>query len=244
MLIGEPPPTAADLHFRLFGIPVRVHPFFWLVSLLLASGGKEVDPASALVWVGAVFVSILVHELGHAFAARAHGWAPWITLYGMGGLALYRPTYHSARSSIAISAAGPAAGFLFAGVVVAAVLAAGHRVSLQWDLIPIRFEGFDNAGLNALVSALLVINIYWGIINLFPVYPLDGGRISRELLMSVNATRGTAWSLWVSTACAAALAAWALSERSYFMAFMFGYLSYASFATLQAYSDGGGGRRW
>jgi stage IV sporulation protein FB len=66
MLIGEPPPTQADLHFRLFGIPVRVHPFFWVATLFLGMAGKTADPVNTLIWVAVVFVSILVHEFGHA----------------------------------------------------------------------------------------------------------------------------------------------------------------------------------
>src|SRR6185295_15431809 len=76
MLIGEPPPTQADIHFRLFGIPVRVHPFFWIVTLILGMGGFRsgpADPVETFVWVAVVFVSILVHELGRATMQRVYG---------------------------------------------------------------------------------------------------------------------------------------------------------------------------
>ena len=92
-MLGEPPQTQYDLRFQILGIPVRVHPFFWLVVVVLGlSGGAKTTPAELLIWAGCVFVSILVHELGHAAAALAHGWRPWITLYGFGGLASYQPT--------------------------------------------------------------------------------------------------------------------------------------------------------
>ena len=86
MLLGEPAPTQADLHFRIFGFPVRVHPLFWVVTVLLGLQGRA-DPFETLVWVGVVFVSILVHELGHATLERTFGGHPWITLYSFGGLA-------------------------------------------------------------------------------------------------------------------------------------------------------------
>ncbi|HEX5472325.1 MAG TPA: hypothetical protein VFW73_10580, partial [Lacipirellulaceae bacterium] len=73
MLIGEPPPTQVDLHFRLLGFPVRVHPFFWITTLLLGMGGGPADPVQTLVWVAVVFVSILFHELGHATLQRTFG---------------------------------------------------------------------------------------------------------------------------------------------------------------------------
>ena len=110
MILNEPPRSQYDLNFSLLGIPVRVHPLFWLVAVLLGIRGNE-DPVPILIWVGVVFVSILVHELGHALTARWYGWEPWITLHSFGGLASYRPTFHDPTSRIVITLAGPGAGF-------------------------------------------------------------------------------------------------------------------------------------
>src|ERR1043166_8856978 len=99
--------------------------------------GVITSPVDLMIWVAVVFVSILIHELGHALVARAHGWQPWITLYGMGGLASYQPTRHDTRSQILISAAGPAAGFAFIAVILAIVHASGHRVHfVQLGILP------------------------------------------------------------------------------------------------------------
>ncbi|MBL9123796.1 MAG: M50 family metallopeptidase, partial [Planctomycetaceae bacterium] len=124
MLFVEPPRTQFDLNFSVLGIPVRVHPLFWLVCLLL---GGDRDVSSALRWVGVVFVSILVHELGHALVARSYGANPWITLYSFGGLASYRGARTDTKSSIAIILAGPMAGFLFAAFLVVAIIATRHQ---------------------------------------------------------------------------------------------------------------------
>src|SRR6478736_1555485 len=129
MLLSEPAPTRGDIHFRLFGIPVRVHPMFWLVAVILGAGSfgrGEVDPVDALVWVVVMFASILVHELGHATMQRAYGGNPWITLYGMGGLASCNDCDRSPRSQIIISLAGPIAGFLLATVIILALRLSGH----------------------------------------------------------------------------------------------------------------------
>src|SRR5215510_6526401 len=131
MLIGEPPPTQADLHFRIFGFPVRVHPYFWVVSLIMGMGGLgsgKADPKEVLIWVIVVFVSILVHELGHTFTQRHFGGHPWITLYGMGGLASCNDCDRSPRSQIIISLAGPIAGFLLATVVILMLRVTGHAI--------------------------------------------------------------------------------------------------------------------
>ena len=120
MLLGEPARTAGDLNFSLFGIPVRVHPFFWLITLFLGPIRSQRPDIlyAVLAWILAVFISILIHELGHALVQRAYGYRPWITLYGLGGLASYDPAaVYQPRGSptvrqILISAAGPGAGFL------------------------------------------------------------------------------------------------------------------------------------
>lgn len=247
-MLGEPPQTQYDLRFQLFGIPVRVHPIFWLVAVLLGIRGRETPPLALLIWVGCVFVSILVHELGHAVAIRAHGWRPWITLYGFGGLASYQPTRHDARSQILISAAGPAAGFLFIAFVMAAVQASGHTVQLFPDpdasnLLPpwAAFEIFDSFNVNVLVFYLWQINILWGLLNLLPIYPLDGGQIMRELCLNSNRSRGIEQSLWISIVVSAGVAILAILQfRDLFLALMFGYLAYTNYATLQSFTGRGG----
>ena len=82
-LLDEPPPSRSDIHFVLFGFPVRIHPLFWLMALVLGynSGAQEVA-----AWVVAVLIAILVHEWGHALAMRSYGLRPSITLHGLGGV--------------------------------------------------------------------------------------------------------------------------------------------------------------
>ncbi|MEN1681648.1 MAG: site-2 protease family protein [Planctomycetota bacterium] len=186
MPFADPSPTPADLNFRLLGFPVRVHPFFWIVCLLLGPG----EPERAVLWFAAVFVSILVHELGHAVLQRHWGGRPSIILYGFGGLASAPGVRDTPWRQIAISLAGPGAGFVLAALVY---LVAPQVVSISPMLA-------------TLASFLLAINIFWGIFNLLPIYPLDGGRVSREVFtMVLRPDRGIVVSLWVSMiACAIA----------------------------------------
>ena len=78
-MFGTVAPTPFDLKFSIFGIPVRVHPLFWLVSVIMQWNVH--DPRTTLIWVVCVFVSILIHELGHALTAKSYGWPPHIVLY-------------------------------------------------------------------------------------------------------------------------------------------------------------------
>jgi Zn-dependent protease len=254
MLIGEPPPTQADLHFRVFGFPIRVHPFFWVITFLL--GSKADEPTEIFIWVAVVFVSILVHELGHAILQRHYGGHPRITLYSFGGLASCSDCDRSPRSQLAILFAGPLAGFLFAAVVLLAIKLAGHNAGFaisgsMEELVeahrayPINlvgslyafFQPFESRVLSLVLIQLIYVNIAWGLLNLLPVYPLDGGQISRELFTLGNPRSGVIQSLQLSIGVAALLAAYFLVHERYYTGLMFGYLAYANFQTLQAYRN-------
>ncbi len=106
VILVEPPRSAWDVHFRLFGVPVRVHPFFWLVTLLIAAR-PQVEAADAIIFVIASFVSILIHELGHAAAIAYYGWRPRITLYSLGGLASYDREYSDTFESYSGNSGAP-----------------------------------------------------------------------------------------------------------------------------------------
>jgi len=244
MLIGEPPRSQADIHFTLFGFPIRVHPFFWVITVILGLRTHK-DPVEMLIWVAAVFVSILIHELGHALTIRFYGGDCWITLYGMGGLASSNWVHRTTRQQVLISAAGPAAGFALAAILLAAVRSSGHDVWFTGEvLLPFFFDRFDSPHLYLFLRDMLFINFAWGILNLLPIYPLDGGQIARELLVHQNPGRGIIQSLWLSVFTAGCLVVFGLTRESLFMAFMFGFLGYQSYATLQAYTGRGGGRGW
>jgi stage IV sporulation protein FB len=256
VLLGEPERTQLDLNFSLFGFPVRVHPFFWVIGVLL--GPINTELGFILVRVVAFFVAILVHELGHAIAMRAYGFRPWITLYGLGGLTSCNEgrAYHVRGSGplrqILISAAGPGAGFALAAVAIGLIAVFTRRmITFEWG----GTYGFEITSIpiaslwgRLLVDYLLFISIVWGIVNLLPVYPLDGGQIAREVLLTANPRDGIRQSLLLSMFAAAGVAVLVLGRsiqasggrfdlRMLFVPALFGYLAYASYATLQAYTN-------
>lgn len=229
VLFVDPPRTQFDLNFSLLGIPVRVHPLFWLVCLVL---GGDRDVGNALRWVGVVFVSILVHEMGHALVARNYGANPWITLYGFGGLASYRGARTDTKSSIAITLAGPMAGFLFAGAIVAVIIATRHQFEF-FDFLIGSGDPIENYNVRNVIFQLLFVNLFWGLVNLLPVFPLDGGQISMELFQVVNPREGAAQALWLSVIVGATIAAASfILLQDYFLALFFGYMAYNSYALL------------
>jgi Zn-dependent protease len=173
---------------HIFGIPVRFDyrwfiVFFlsvWLIAVNLNRGGmwvgqvKLLPVSTAVAWSLAVittlalFLSVLGHELSHALMARAEGIEiEEIVLHPFGGLARLRNEPESPQAEFRIAVAGPAASFLIA--VVTFLL-----------LLPAMLSGYSKvAGVLLLLSAG---NLLLAVFNLFPGYPLDGGRVLRAIL--------------------------------------------------------------
>lgn len=190
-------PTPFDLHFRLFGFPVRVSPWFWLVSALLGDFIlNKYGLLYLLVWIACVFVSILLHELGHAFAARWFGSPARIDLIAFGGLASYAHPPRAGWRRMLIALAGPAAGFLLAGAIYGSNEAAPWRESSDFALRTYSF--------------LIWINLFWNCVNLLPIWPLDGGKVCRELAYMAGARNPDAIAYGVSMVVAGLLAVWGL----------------------------------
>lgn len=241
MILGEPPNTEYDLKFKLGTIPVRVHPYFWLVTLLMGLNSRATSVMIAL-WIAAVFVSILLHELGHALAARYFGWPPRIVLHGFGGLAIFQPRRRDPRADLLISLAGPAAGFAFALVVLLLLALTGRLPTIGVDTSPIFMMfgiilsvGGDRLGfaIHLLVLDLMYINIIWGLINLLPVYPLDGGQSLRSILQILRQPDPDGVTYQVSVATGILMAVLFVMWGEFYPAIMFGYLAFQSWQMLK-----------
>jgi Zn-dependent protease len=247
LLFQPPPPTRYDLQFSVAGIPVRVHPLFWLIALLLGSTG---DIIQLPIWVFVVFVSILIHELGHALAMQRYGQRSRIILH-FGGLTVPEPvSWGSGWANVAlrsnqeifISLAGPGAGFLLAALVVIGVTISGGSIITNWlfGIIPLPVGALMPIGgrvISLMVTMLLWVNVFWGLINLLPVYPLDGGNVARYLLLKADPVEGVRKSLWVSVIAGGLVAiAGLILLRSIYMAFLFGLLAFQSYQSLQGRS--------
>jgi len=244
-LFQSPPPTRFDLNFNLFGVPVRVHPLFWVLAIFLGSGSG--DLLQILIWVFVVFVSIIVHEMGHALAFRYYGISSHIVLHFMGGLALpesspwgtgYARVSPTPRQQIVISRAGPFAGFVLAGLVIFSgrFLLGGAIAGNLFGFIPVPQIALVSVGgkaLNLLIIMMLQVNIFWGMINLLPVFPLDGGQVARNVIIQYDPFDGARKSLWLSTIVGAVVALVAFTALgSVYMAFLFGLLAFQSYQAL------------
>ncbi len=152
----------AKKFFTVMGFPVYVQ---WTFAIILAFfvfqdfGQTLEENFVSLMWIPILFGSILVHELGHAIAIKKLGYgSSKILLWGMGGVCINTRRSNS-KDGMIISFAGPAAEFL-----------------LAIPAIPLLFLDLP-AAVDQVVSNFVFMNIAWAVINLVPIFPLDGGKI-------------------------------------------------------------------
>ena len=142
--------------------------------------------------------------------------------------------------NIVISFAGPLAGFLLEAAIVITFVASGNGEHVEFDgLFGIQplVRGLARARVAQFVNYMLLMCFYLGLVNLLPIYPLDGGHIAREVFAMVDPRRGLRGSLILSFVAATVMAAvGAVLWRSIFTAVFFGYLAYSSYMMFQSMS--------
>jgi Zn-dependent protease len=234
-MLGNSAPTPYDLRFSLLGIPVRVHPLFWLFSAMM--GWDADDPNRTLLWIACVFVSILVHEFGHALSANAFGWPPEVVLYSFGGYAAFHPTFgHTRGRSVLILLAGPGAGFVLFGVIWCVTQLLLAQQVLSDDPRFLIGDPTASTGLRYLSFVLVqmeFINLWWGLVNLLPVFPLDGGQIARNVLTGLRPREGLELSLKLSLLVGGGVAAYFFMEHRTYAGILFAALAIESLQNLQ-----------
>ncbi len=204
--------------FSIFGIPVEVQPFFW-VTMALIGGAIDADTSAALLYL-ALFViagtiSILTHELGHALTIRAFGLPTSITLQAFGGFATYPSGILSRPKSFAVTAAGP-----FIQLILALL------AYLALELVP---AIYNNPNASYFFWVLFAISLFWALINLLPVVPLDGGQLLNAIL-GPSRIRITLWvSIITAVVCGTVMF---LHYRSWIFPLILGYYGYQAFKAL------------
>ena len=158
------------LQFSILGIPVRVEPWFWITMALIGGGLHAVNSTDillVLVFVFAGFLSIMIHELGHALIIRKYGLPTAITLQAFGGYASFPAGKLDRKQSFVVTAAGPALQFAFGVLLI--VLA--PKISIP-----------DGSLFLPFLRDLIWVSIAWSILNCLPVYPMDGGQMMAAIL--------------------------------------------------------------
>ncbi|HSD90358.1 MAG TPA: site-2 protease family protein [Kofleriaceae bacterium] len=166
---------------RIAGIPIRVHVTLlvllaWIASTYALRGAGFSATAIGVGLVAAIFVVIVVHELGHALVARRFGIKTRdIMLLPIGGIASLEHMPDKPRQELAVAAVGPLINLVIAAILYAA-----------------RFATDPGTLANELVSQMIYINVGLAVFNLIPAFPMDGGRVLRSLLaMRMGPERAT-----------------------------------------------------
>lgn len=173
--------------FTIRGIPLRIHPSWFIVLLLatLAFADQYRTSLSSVaspqaLWLIAfltallLFVSVLLHEMGHSLVALSQGvQVRSITLFLLGGVASVERECSTALGALAVAAAGPAVSLLLAGLLLSGAHAASHASPL----------------LGEMVTQLGGLNLVLGLFNLLPGLPLDGGLIVKALVWQVTGSQ-------------------------------------------------------
>jgi len=171
----EPRTTKSSIRVaRIRGIEIRMHWTFLvlLVVVVWASMGKGAATVGAnLVWIAAVFASVLIHEYAHCIVARQRGAiVEDILLLPIGGLSQLKKMPERATDELAVAIVGPLTSLGLAVLAVAGGLAFGAHL---WP--PTLFAG-------SWFARMAWLNILLGGFNLLPALPMDGGRVLRAAL--------------------------------------------------------------
>jgi membrane-associated protease RseP (regulator of RpoE activity) len=186
-----------DLRWRIFGISFCIKLSFWVVWLLLGFYILGMSWRQLLLWMGVVLVSDLVHEVGHAIVGRSFGARISIVIAGFGGgLSGFEGLKRWQR--ILFFAAGPIVSFALWGAAEAYHYR-GHPDA--W--------GPDAADwIRRAVQHVRFLNLFIAVINILPIFPLDGGMILSDVSQAVSRRYGLVFALLVSVLCAGGLVAY------------------------------------
>jgi len=222
-------PNSNAISFNLFGFPTVIQPFFWVVAALITA--LSIGPINdmpiwithLLVGIAGVLLSILVHELGHALVFRyVFRTSSAVVLHGFGGMTV--PLQHFSRrygfsgalAHCFLSFAGPLAGFILA-----------FWMMMLLSIVPVN-ESLASILFRFFLWWTVAISIFWGILNLLPIYPMDGGHISREIFLFFSPRQGIKFSLILSIMIAVLLAVLVFQYRPV-IALFFAFFAYQNY---------------
>ena len=227
------------LRFPLAGFPVEIHPTFLILGLFVLDA--NFGGIGVLLWMAAAFLSILIHELGHAFTAKwAGGRVERVMLYGMGGVTMW--TDPAGRVDwwrrILVSLAGSLSGFVVGGAAYAAIRAgalgplAEQVITTPWDV----FLGFwveQQDWLVFFLATLVWASVVWGALNLLPIGGLDGSHVLTAFLERIHPRHGRTVGVLIGLAVAIVAAVWLFQRGFTFAPLVFVYFALNDLRRLQ-----------
>lgn len=210
---------ASRPQFGIFGIPVKIDPFFAIMLLLFGflmyapTGGQYVVSFAVIA-----ALSVFIHELGHALGFKAFGIRPSILLHGMGGAT--SPTSSTEAitplRNIVITLAGPLPPLVLLGLPALSMATSSGQ------------------GSNVILEQIVFVNVVWSVLNLIPILPLDGGVVTASIFELIFAGKGRRIANVLSLVLASGLALYSFALDLPFLAVMavlFGFLNVREMTT-------------
>jgi Zn-dependent protease len=201
--------------------------FIFVVALWVMNEYQESkDLKVALLWAPILFIGILVHEFAHAAMIGIFGYGPSsIILRGIGGVTIngrHARPWHD----LVISLAGPVSSFIQAGI---ALLLYSRVPQIQRDPM-----------MHAFIPLFSTINVLWGMFNLLPVSPLDGGHAVRNFLrMFLKEATAFVIAVWIAFVAGGAFIAFMLFSRDFLIAALVAWFVWMNFQQWQYFRNHG-----
>lgn len=202
-------------------IPIHIHPLFWVLILMIGWINTNTF-AGTMIWAVVIFISVLLHEFGHAMTANAFGQRSEISLVGMGGLTTRQGRHVNKWKEFLIVLNGPLVGLLL--------------FACLYLFAP---KGLVNPYIKYGLKVAIEVNLFWTILNLLPVWPLDGGHLLRIVLEGIFGFKGTKVALVISLLFAGVVGLIAIIFQQLFIGaifLMFAFESYRAYADLKGVS--------
>lgn len=193
-------------------IPIAIHPLFWLFAALIGwlNGGSLIG---MFIWIGIIFFSVLIHEFGHALTAVFFKQKANIQLVALGGLTSFEGPKLKFWQQFLITLNGPVFGFM---IFVGATL----LLKLDWTSWPV---------VHLILRWTQLANLFWAVVNLLPVMPLDGGQLLRIVLEAFFGIKGFRASLLVGSVIATLIAFYFFLIQAFLVGAFFFLFAFQSF---------------
>ncbi|MCH9620821.1 MAG: hypothetical protein S4CHLAM20_02250 [Chlamydiia bacterium] len=206
-------------------IPVKIAPSFFIMAAIIGFINTQYSLAGTVIWTLVIFISVLFHEYGHALAATFFGQSAQIQLFAFGGLTLPQGKKIKGWQEFIVIAMGPIFGFL---------------LFFAASLIPIETVlrlGSVGPYLAYFITVTKFINLFWTVVNLIPILPLDGGHLLRVILQGFMGQKAWRASFIISLVLSAMGAAFFFYMGYLIIGIIFLLFTFQSFETLRQFKN-------
>ncbi len=193
-------------------IPIIIRPAFWIFAALIGFLYSQ-SFLGTLIWVGIIFVSVLFHEFGHALTAKLFGKKPHIELVALGGITVHDGQNLPYWKQFFITLNGPVFGFILA--------------MIAWGIE--KWHPFTSPAAGIIIHDIYIVNLFWTVVNLIPVLPMDGGQLLRIALEGIFGAKGFRYALVTGLVIAILISLFFFLMQSFLIGALFFLFAYQCF---------------